>query len=269
MPLNNFSHNYRPSPTPQQPQVPQQPQQPSVPGRVDNDNKDSVVSLKNNRFHLDESVMIVYNPTKDDLEIKARTGGVQTISPSVNLVASKADVDPSKEGVYYKRVEDKVEEVYVVKEGVIYTLSIPTTDNNTPQPVPTPGPNVPTPSPVPQPQPAEKKEVELITSESQVKLADTGDKVYFLLDAVSHSIKKIIAVLGGHRFDHTLATPEPPKETVFIVDSKDEIDRAKDGTYYVKNAQGDLTEIYVVKNTQLITFKPSTITNQRIGTWSI
>ena len=107
MPLNNFSHNYRPSPTPQQPQVPQQPQQPSVPGRVDNDNKDSVVSLKNNRFHLDESVMIVYNPTKDDLEIKARTGGVQTISPSVNLVASKADVDPNKEGVYYKRVADK------------------------------------------------------------------------------------------------------------------------------------------------------------------
>lgn len=255
MPLNNFSHNYRPSPTPQQPQVPQ-PQQPSVPGRVDNDNKDSVVSLKNNRFHLDESVMIVYNPTKDDLEIKARTGGVQTISPSVNLVASKADVDPNKEGVYYKRVADKVEEVYVVKDGVIYTLSIPTTDNNTPQPVPTP-------------QPTEKKEVELITSESQVILADTGDKVYFLLDAVSHSIKKIIAVLGGHRFDHTLATPEPPKETVFIVNSKDEIDRAKDGTYYVKNAQGDLTEIYVVKNTQLITFKPSTITNQRIGTWSI
>ena len=255
MPLNNFSHNYRPSPTPQKPQVPQ-PQQPSVPGRVDNDNKDSVVSLKNNRFHLDESVMIVYNPTKDDLEIKARTGGVQTISPSVNLVASKADVDPNKEGVYYKRVADKVEEVYVVKDGVIYTLSIPTTDNNTPQPVPTP-------------QPTEKKEVELITSESQVILADTGDKVYFLLDAVSHSIKKIIAVLGGHRFDHTLATPEPPKETVFIVNSKDEIDRAKDGTYYVKNAQGDLTEIYVVKNTQLITFKPSTITNQRIGTWSI
>ena len=268
MPLNNFSHNYRPSPTPQQPQVPQ-PQQPSVPGRVDNDNKDSVVSLKNNRFHLDESVMIVYNPTKDDLEIKARTGGVQTISPSVNLVASKADVDPNKEGVYYKRVADKVEEVYVVKDGVIYTLSIPTTDNNTPQPVPTPGPNVPSPSPVPQPQPTEKKEVELITSESQVKLADLGDKVYFLLDAATNSIKKIIAVLGGHRFDHTLVTPEPPKETVFIVDSKDEIDRAKDGTYYVKNAQGDLTEIYVVKNTQLITFKPSTITNQRIGTWSI
>lgn len=266
MPLNNFSHNYRPSPTPQQPQVPQ-PQQPNVPGRVDNDNKDSVVSLKNNRFHLDESVMIVYNPTKDDLEIKARTGGVQTISPSVNLVASKADVDPNKEGVYYKRVADKVEEVYVVKDGVIYTLSIPTTDNNAPQPVPTPGPNVP---PTPQPQqPAERKEVELITSESQVSLADTGDKVYFLLDAVSHSIKKIIAVLGGHRFDHTLAAPEPPKETVFIVNSKDEIDRAKDGTYYVKNAQGDLTEIYVVKNTQLITFKPSTITNQRIGTWSI
>ena len=258
MPLNNFSHNYRPSPTPQQPQVPQ-PQQPSVPGRVDNDNKDSVVSLKNNRFHLDESVMIVYNPTKDDLEIKARTGGVQTISPSVNLVASKADVDPNKEGVYYKRVADKVEEVYVVKDGVIFTLSIPTTDNNTPQPVPTP-----TPQPT-----EEKKEVELITSESQVILADTGDKVYFLLDAVSHSIKKIIAVLGGHRFDHTLAAPEPPKETVFIVNSKDEIDRAKDGTYYVKNAQGDLTEIYVVKNTQLITFKPSTITNQRIGTWSI
>lgn len=258
MPLNNFSHNYRPSPTPQQPQVPQ-PQQPSVPGRVDNDNKDSVVSLKNNRFHLDESVMIVYNPTKDDLEIKARTGGVQTISPSVNLVAGKADVDPSKEGVYYKRVADKVEEVYVVKEGVIYTLSIPTTDNNTPQPVPTP-----TPQPT-----EEKKEVELITSESQVKLADPGDKIYFLLDAATNSIKKIIAVLGGHRFDHTLAAPEPPKETVFIVNSKDEIDRAKDGTYYVKNAQGDLTEIYVVKNTQLITFKPSTITNQRIGTWSI
>jgi hypothetical protein len=234
---------------------------------VDNDNKDSVVSLKNNRFHLDESVMIVYNPTKDDLEIKARTGGIQTISPSVNLVAGKADVDPSKEGVYYKRVADKVEEVYVVKEGVIYTLSIPTTDNNAPQPVPTPQPNVP---PTPQPQqPAERKEVELVTSESQVSLADTGDKVYFLLDAVSHSIKKIIAVLGGHRFDHTLATPEPPKETVFIVNSKDEIDRAKDGTYYVKNEQGDLTEIYVVKNTQLITFKPSTITNQRIGTWSI
>ena len=265
MPLNNFSHNYRPSPTPQQPQVPQ-PQQPSVPGRVDNDNKDSVVSLKNNRFHLDESVMIVYNPTKDDLEIKARTGGVQTINPSVNLVAGKADVDPSKEGVYYKRVEDKVEEVYVVKEGVIYTLSIPTTDNNTPQPVPTPQPNVPTPQPQ---QPAERREIELITSESQVRLADANDKVYFLLDAVSNSIKKIIAVLGGHRFDHTLATPEPPKETVFIVHSKDEIDRAKDGTYYVKNAQGDLTEIYVVKNTQLITFKPSTITNQRIGTWSI
>lgn len=257
MPLNNFSHNYRPSPTPQQPQVPQ-PQQPSVPGRVDNDNKDSVVSLKNNRFHLDESVMIVYNPTKDDLEIKARTGGVQTISPSVNLVASKADVDPNKEGVYYKRVEDKVEEVYVVKDGVIYTLSIPTTDNNTPQPVPTP-----TPQPT-----EEKKEVELITSESQVSLAGS-DKVYFLLDAATNSIKKIIAVLGGHRFDHTLAAPEPPKETVFIVNSKDEIDRAKDGTYYVKNAQGDLTEIYVVKNTQLITFKPSTITNQRIGTWSI
>lgn len=266
MPLNNFSHNYRPSPTPQQPQVPQQPQQPSVPGRVDNDNKDSVVSLKNNRFHLDESVMIVYNPTKDDLEIKARTGGIQTISPSVNLVAGKADVDPSKEGVYYKRVEDKVEEVYVVKEGVIYTLSIPTTDNNTPQPVPTPQPNLPTPQPQ---QPAERREIELITSESQVRLADANDKVYFLLDAVSNSIKKIIAVLGGHRFDHTLATPEPPKETVFIVNSKDEINRAKDGTYYVKNAQGDLTEIYVVKNTQLITFKPSTITNQRIGTWSI
>lgn len=266
MPLNNFSHNYRPSPTPQQPQVPQQPQQPSVPGRVDNDSKDSVVSLKNNRFHLDESVMIVYNPTKDDLEIKARTGGIQTISPSVNLVAGKADVDPNKEGVYYKRVADKVEEVYVVKEGVIYTLSIPTTDNNIPQPVPTPQPNVPTPQPQ---QPAEKKEVELITSESQVKLADPGDKVYFLLDAATNSIKKIIAVLGGHRFDHTLTAPEPPKETVFIVNSKDEIDRAKDGTYYVKNEQGDLTEIYVVKNTQLITFKPSTITNQRIGTWSI
>lgn len=264
MPLNNFSHNYRPSPTPQQPPVPQ-PQQPSVPGRVDNDNKDSVVSLKNNRFHLDESVMIVYNPTKDDLEIKARTGGVQTISPSVNLVASKADVDPSKEGVYYKRVVDKVEEVYVVKEGVIYTLSISTTDNNTPQP------NIPTPSPVPQPQPTEKKEVELITSESQVKLADPGDKVYFLLDAATKSVKKIITVVNGERFDHTLATPqqETPKETVFIVDSKDEINRSVNGTYYVKNAQGDLTEIYVVKENQLITFKPSTITNQRIGTWSI
>ena len=265
MPLNNFSHNYRPSPTPQQPPVPQ-PQQPSVPGRVDNDNKDSVVSLKNNRFHLDESVMIVYNPTKDDLEIKARTGGVQTISPSVNLVASKADVDPSKEGVYYKRVVDKVEEVYVVKEGVIYTLSIPTTDNNTPQPVPTPGPNVPT----PQPQ-EEKREVEFITSEAQVLAASRDNKVYFLLDIATKSVKKIITVVNGERFDHTLATPqqETPKETVFIVDSKDEINRSVNGTYYVKNAQGDLTEIYVVKENQLITFKPSTITNQRIGTWSI
>ena len=38
------------------------------------DKLDSTVSLINNRFHLDESVMIVYDPIKDDLIISAREG---------------------------------------------------------------------------------------------------------------------------------------------------------------------------------------------------
>ena len=38
------------------------------------DKLDSTVSLLNNRFHLDESVMIVYDPIKDDLIISAREG---------------------------------------------------------------------------------------------------------------------------------------------------------------------------------------------------
>lgn len=59
------------------------------------DKLDSTVSLINNRFHLDESVMIVYNPIKDDLIISAREGnsGGGSNSQVMQELAKKLNID--------------------------------------------------------------------------------------------------------------------------------------------------------------------------------
>lgn len=59
------------------------------------DKLDSTVSLINNRFHLDESVMIVYDPIKDDLIISAREGnsGGGSNSQVMQELAKKLNID--------------------------------------------------------------------------------------------------------------------------------------------------------------------------------
>lgn len=59
------------------------------------DKLDSTVSLINNRFHLDESVMIVYDPIKDDLIIAAREGnsGGGSNSQVIQELAKKLNID--------------------------------------------------------------------------------------------------------------------------------------------------------------------------------
>ena len=59
------------------------------------DKLDSTVSLINNRFHLDESVMIVYDPIKDDLIISAREGnsGGGSNSRVMQELAKKLNID--------------------------------------------------------------------------------------------------------------------------------------------------------------------------------
>lgn len=59
------------------------------------DKLDSTVSLINNRFHLDESVMIVYDPIKDDLIISAREGNSSGGSNSqvMQELAKKLNID--------------------------------------------------------------------------------------------------------------------------------------------------------------------------------
>ena len=70
----------------------QTPQQPEV---SEEDSLDSTVSLLNNRFHLDESVMIVYDPIKDDLIISAREGnsGGGSNSQVMQELAKKLNID--------------------------------------------------------------------------------------------------------------------------------------------------------------------------------
>lgn len=63
---------------------------------IDEEDKlDSTVSLINNRFHLDESVMIVYDPIKDDLIISAREGnsGGGSNSQVMQELAKKLNID--------------------------------------------------------------------------------------------------------------------------------------------------------------------------------
>ena len=63
---------------------------------IDEEDKlDSTVSLINNRFHLDESVMIVYDPIKDDLIIAAREGnsGGGSNSQVMQELAKKLNID--------------------------------------------------------------------------------------------------------------------------------------------------------------------------------
>lgn len=70
--------------------------QPSQPQVIDEEDKlDSTVSLINNRFHLDESVMIVYDPIKDDLIIAAREGnsGGGSNSQVMQELAKKLNID--------------------------------------------------------------------------------------------------------------------------------------------------------------------------------
>lgn len=59
------------------------------------DKLDSTVSLINNRFHLNESVMIVYDPIKDDLIIAAREGnsGGGSNSQVMRELAKKLNID--------------------------------------------------------------------------------------------------------------------------------------------------------------------------------
>ena len=59
------------------------------------DKLDSTVSLINNRFHLDDSVMIVYDPIKDDLIISAREGnsGGGSNSQVMQELAKKLNID--------------------------------------------------------------------------------------------------------------------------------------------------------------------------------
>lgn len=59
------------------------------------DKLDSTVSLINNRFHLDESVMIVYDPIKDDLIISAMEGnsGGGSNSQVMQELAKKLNID--------------------------------------------------------------------------------------------------------------------------------------------------------------------------------
>ena len=59
------------------------------------DKLDSTVSLINNRFHLDESVMIVYDSIKDDLIIAAREGnsGGGSNSQVMQELAKKLNID--------------------------------------------------------------------------------------------------------------------------------------------------------------------------------
>lgn len=59
------------------------------------DKLDSTVSLINNRFHLDESVMIVYDPIKDDLIISDREGNSSGGSNSqvMQELAKKLNID--------------------------------------------------------------------------------------------------------------------------------------------------------------------------------
>lgn len=71
----------------------QQTPQPEI--TEEEDKLDSTVSLINNRFHLDESVMIVYDPIKDDLIISAREGnsGGGSNSQVMQELAKKLNID--------------------------------------------------------------------------------------------------------------------------------------------------------------------------------
>lgn len=262
MPLNNFTHSYQPTPTPKN----ENNNNSSNSGKVDNDNKDSVVTLMHNRFHLDETVMIVYDPKRDDLIISARgiSNKTEDSKPIINVVTDAYQIDATKDGIYYKiNSAEEVDEIYVVRNSDIHKLNFIATPT-TPRPDPAGDEHI-------------EAKVEVVYEESVISTS-RGNKVYAVVDRDNNKVKKLVAVVAGQKFTQDFTEqsvqpqppqPQAPESKVFVVENTDQIDRAKDGTYYVKNGEGDITGIYVVTGNQLLTFKPSTINTQRIGTWSI
>lgn len=260
MPLNNFTHSYQPTPTPKN----ENNNNSSNSGKVDNDNKDSVVTLMHNRFHLDETVMIVYDPKRDDLIISARgisNNKTEDSKPIINVVTDAYQIDATKDGIYYKiNSAEEVDEIYVVRNSDIHKLNFIATPT-TPRPDPAGDEHI-------------EAKVEVVYEESVISTS-RGNKVYAVVDRDNNKVKKLVAVVAGQKFTQEFTEqpvqpqPQAPESKVFVVENTDQIDRAKDGTYYVKNGEGDITGIYIVTGNQLLTFKPSTINTQRIGTWSI
>lgn len=258
MPLNNFTHSYQPTPTPKNEN------NNTNSGKVDNnDNKDSVVTLMHNRFHLDETVMIVYDPKRDDLIISARgiSNKTEDSKPIINVVTDSYQIDATKDGIYYKiNSAEEVDEIYVVRNSDVHKLNFIAT------------PVSPRPDPAGDEHPEAK--VEVVYNEAVISTSE-GNKVYAVVSRDDNKVKKLVAVVAGQKFTQDFTEqsvqpqPQAPESKVFVIDNVDQIDRAKDGTYYVKDVEGNITGIYVVTNNQLLTFKPSIINNQRIGTWSI
>ena len=114
---NNLNPNYNPQPS-GQPQGGNQGgnnrPNPTPRTQQDPDDTDAVVTLKHNRFHLDETVMIVYDKERDDMVISARgRGGSGT---SATVVDSEDAIDATKPGFYVVKSSATSHTLYFVDE---------------------------------------------------------------------------------------------------------------------------------------------------------
>lgn len=113
---NNLNPNYNPQPSSQQgrPNQGGNNRPNPTPNTPDPDDTDAVVTLKHNRFHLDETVMIVYDKERDDMVISSRgKGGSGT---SAIVVNSEDDIDATKPGFYVVKSSSTSHTLYFVDE---------------------------------------------------------------------------------------------------------------------------------------------------------
>ena len=113
---NNLNPNYNPQPSSQQgrPNQGGNNRPNPTPNTPDPDDTDAVVTLKHNRFHLDETVMIVYDKERDDMVISARGKGGSGASATV--VNSEDDIDATKPGFYVVKSSSTSHTLYFVDE---------------------------------------------------------------------------------------------------------------------------------------------------------
>lgn len=113
---NNLNPNYNPQPSSQQGRQNQggnnRPN--PTPNTPDPDDTDAVVTLKHNRFHLDETVMIVYDKERDDMVISAR--GRRGSGTSATVVDSEDAIDATKPGFYVVKSSSTSHTLYFVDE---------------------------------------------------------------------------------------------------------------------------------------------------------